>query len=88
MQFGERDDVGVALLDAVAPGDAEVEPPVGDVLRDLLRAEDPHFVDPRVVDGSSVVDVGAARHAEVGVVEQLEGLGFEGTLGEHESEHH
>ena len=50
VQLGERDDVGVALLDPVAPGDAEVEQAVGHVLRDLLRAEDAHLVDARVVD--------------------------------------
>ena len=77
MQLSERHDVGVALLDPVAPGDAEVEPALGDVLRDLLRAEDAHVVDTRVLDRGAVVDVGAARHREVGVVEQLHGLGFE-----------
>ena len=88
VQLGERHDVGVALLDPVAAGDAEVEAALGDVLRDLLRAQDAHLVDTWVVDGAAVVDVGAARHAEVGVVEQLEGLGFERAFGEHESEHH
>ena len=70
------------------PGDAEVEATLGHVLRDLLRTEDAHFVDARVVDGGAVVDVGAAQHREVGVVEQLDGLGFEGSFGEYEAEHH
>ena len=88
MELRERHHVGVALFDPVPPGDAEVEAALGHVLRDLLRAEDAHLVDARVVDGGAVLDVGAARHAEVGVVEQLEGLGFEGAFGEYEAEHH
>ena len=61
VQLGEGDDVGVALLDPVAPGDPDVEHAVGDVARDLLRAQDAHLVDAGVVDAAAVVDVGAAR---------------------------
>ena len=71
VQLGERDDVGVALLDPVAPGDPDVEHAVGDVAGDLLGPQDAHFVDPGVVDAAAVVDVGAADDREVGVLEQL-----------------
>ena len=50
VQLGEGDDLGVALLDPVAAGDADVEHALGDVARDLLRAQDAHLVDARVVD--------------------------------------
>ena len=88
MELAERDDVGVALFDPVAARDTEVELAVGDVLRDLLRAEDAHLVDARVVDRRAVLDVGTADHGEIGVFEELERRRFERSLGEYESEHH
>ena len=50
VQLGERHDVDAGLLDPVAAGDAEVEQAVGDVPRDLLRAQDRDVDDTRVVD--------------------------------------
>ena len=48
-QLAQRDDLAPPLLDPVAPGDAEVEQPVGDVDRDLLGPQNPHLADPVVV---------------------------------------
>ena len=48
--------VAPPLLDPVPAGDAEVEQAVGHVERDLLGAQDPHVVDPGIVDGGPVVD--------------------------------
>ena len=53
VQLRERDDVDAGLLDPIAAGDPEVEQTVGDVARDLLRAQD------RDVDDAGIVD--AAR---------------------------
>ena len=50
VQLAEADDVARRLLDPVAAGDADVEQSLGDVGRDLLRAQDAHLGDPRVVD--------------------------------------
>ena len=49
-----RHDVAAGLLDPVTTGDAHVEQAVGQVRRDLLRAQDADAVDPRVVDGGLV----------------------------------
>ena len=56
LQFAEADDVAAGLLDPVAAGDPEVEQALGDVDGDLLRAQDPHLGDARVVDRRLVVD--------------------------------
>ena len=42
-QLAEADDVAGRLLHPVAAGDADVEQPLGDVDRDLLRAQDAHL---------------------------------------------
>ena len=55
-QLAEDHDVAGRLLDPVPAGDAEVEEALGDVGGDLLRAQDPHLVDARVVDRGLVVD--------------------------------
>ena len=73
VQLGERHDLDARLLDPVAAGDADVEEPVGDVARDLLRAQDRDVDDARVVDRGLVVDVGRAGEREIGILEQLEG---------------
>ena len=86
-QLAERDHVAPPLLDAVAPGDAEVEEPVGHVDRDLLGPQDAHLADAGVVDGGPVGHVRGAVDGEVGVLEQLHGGAFERTLGQDEAEH-
>ena len=86
-ELAERDDLAPPLLDAVAPGDAEVEEAVGHVDRDLLRPQDPHLVDAGVVDGGAVGHVRGAVDGEVGVLEQLHGGAFERALGQDEAEH-
>ena len=55
-QLAEADDVAGGLLHPVATGEAEVEQAFGDVHRDLLRTQDAHVGDARVVDGRLVVD--------------------------------
>ena len=86
-ELAERDDLAPPLLDAVPPGDAEVEQPVGHVDRDLLGPQDPHLVDPGVVDRGAVGDIGGAVDGQVGVLEQLHGGAFERALGQDEAEH-
>ena len=84
----ERDDLAPPLLDPVPPGDAEVEEAVGHVDRDLLGPQDPHVVDPGVVDawpGSRRPR--RALHGQVGVREQVEGGLLERALGQDEAEH-
>ncbi len=49
-KLAERGDVGTGLSDPVPPGNAEVEQPLRYVQRDLLRPQEPHPVDPRVLD--------------------------------------
>ena len=85
VQLGERRDVGAGLLDPVARGDAEVEEPVGDVPRDLLRPQDHDFADTRVVDRGAVVDVGGPHDREIGILEQLQRRPFERTLRHHDA---
>ena len=55
-QLTQADDVAGRLLDPVASGDPDVEQPLGDVGRDLLRSQDAHLGDPRVVDRRPVLD--------------------------------
>ena len=83
-QLAQADDVAGGLLDPVAPGDADVEQPLGHVRRDLLRAQDAHLGDPRVVDGRLVVDRRRADDRQVGRLEQLERRLLQRALGQHE----
>ena len=69
------------------PGDAEVEQAVGDVVRDLLRAENRDVDHARIVDVRAVVDVGRTHDREVGVFEQLQGRLLERSLGQHQAQH-
>ena len=87
VQLAEDHHVAGGLLDPVAPGDAEVEQALGHVGGDLLRAQDPHLVDARVVDRRLVVDRRRALDAEVGRLEQLEGGLLERALGQDEAQH-
>ena len=87
VQLAERHDVAAGLLDPVAPGDAEVEQPVGDVPRDLLGPQDAHLVDPGIVDRRPVVDRRRAADREVGRLEQLEGGLLERALRQHDLQH-
>ena len=63
VQLGEGHDLDARLLDPVAAGDTDVEQPVGDVARDLLRAQDRDVDDARIVDRRLVVDVGGTHDA-------------------------
>ena len=65
----------------------DVEQALLDVLRDLLRAQEQHLVDARVVDGGVVVAVGAAADGQVGGLEQLEGGLLERALRKDERQH-
>ena len=87
VQLGEGHDFGVGLLDPVPSGDAQVERARRDVPRDLLRSEDPHAVDARVVNVGAVVDVGAPLDREIGVFEQLERRSLQRALRQHQAEH-
>ena len=61
LELAEDRDVAGGLLHPVAPGDAEVEEPLGHVGGDLLGAQDAHLVDARVVDARLVLDGRRAR---------------------------
>ena len=87
LQLAERHDVGAGLGDPVAAGDAEVEQAPLDVGRDLLRAQEAHPVDPRVVDRRVVVAVGGPADGQVGGVEQVEGGLLQRALGQNQGEH-
>src|SRR4051812_36251376 len=87
LQLTERDDLAGGLLDPVASGDSEIEEPLGDVRRDLLGSQDPHLVDPRIVDRGLVVDIGRAADGEVGGVEQFERRFLERPLREDQLQH-
>src|SRR5262249_31958867 len=71
-QLAEAHHFGARLLDPVTTGDAEIEEPLGHVERDLLRPQDAHVVDARVVDVGLVVDGGRPDDGEVGRLEQVE----------------
>ena len=86
-ELAERDDLAPPLLDAVAPGDAEVEEAVGHVDGDLLGPQDAHLVDAGVGDAGAVGDVGGTVDGQVGVLEELHGGAFERALGQDEAEH-
>ena len=86
-QLAEADDLAAGLLDPVAAGDAEVEQPLGDVHRDLLRAQDADLGDARVVDRRPVVDRRRADDGEVGGLEQLERGLLQRALGQHQPQH-
>ena len=86
-ELAERDHLAPPLLDAVAPGDAEVEEPVGHVDGDLLGPQDPHLADAGVLDAGPVGHVRGAVDGQVGVLEQLHGGAFERALGQDEAEH-
>ena len=86
-QLAEGDDLAPPLLDAVAPGDAEVEEAVGHVDRDLLGPQDPDLVDAGIGDGGAVGHVRRRGDGEVGVLEELHGGAFERALGQDEAEH-
>ena len=87
LELAEDRDVAGRLLDPVAAGDAEVEQALGHVGGDLLRPQDAHLVDARVVDARLVVDRGRAHDAQVGRLEELEGGLLQRALGQHEAEH-
>ena len=86
-QLTEADDVAGRLLDPVAPGDADVEQALGDVGRDLLRAQDAHLGHPRVVDRRPVLDRRRAHDGEVGGLEELERRPLQRSLGQHDAQH-
>ena len=86
-QLAERDDVAGGLLDPVATGDPDVEQSLGDVHGDLLRAQDAHLVDPRVVDRGAVGDRRRPHDAEVGSLEQLQRGPLQRPLGQHDPQH-
>ena len=75
----EADDVGAGLGDPVAAADAEVEDALLDVGRDLLRAQEAHPVDARVVDARLVVAVAAADDGEVGGARTARGTASRGS---------
>ena len=47
LELAKRLDVRAGLSDPVPAGDAEIEQPLLDVGRDLLRPQEPHPLDPR-----------------------------------------
>ena len=86
-ELGDGRDVGGRLGHPVATGDAEVEQPLLDVLRDLLRAQEAHPVDTRVVDARVVITLRSALDGEIGRSEQIERGFFQRTLGQDERKH-
>ena len=86
-QLAERDDLAPPLLDAVAPGDAEVEEPVGHVDRDFLGSQDAHVADAGIGDRGAVGHIRGTVDSQVGVLEELHGGAFERALGQDEAEH-
>ena len=72
-QFAETDHVAGGLLHPVAAGEAEIEQAFGHVHRNLLRAQDAHVGDARIVDGGPVVDRRRPDDRQVGGSEQFEG---------------
>ena len=68
----------------IGPGTKLLDVGCGFVLESLKLA---HLVDPGVVDGGLVVDVGAASDGEIGFLEERQGGLLEGTLGKHQLEH-
>ena len=77
-------DVGVVLQRPVLAGDAGVEHAVLDVARHLLRAGQ-HAAQRVVVDAGKVAAVGAGD-LPAGLAEELQGGGFEASLGKAECE--
>ncbi len=86
-QLAQGDHVTPPLLDAVPPGDTEIEEALGDVSRDLLGTQYPHVVDAGIVDAGPVRHVRGTRDAQVGVFEELQGGALERTFGQDQAEH-
>ena len=82
LEAADAHHVAGRLLDPVAAGDAEIEHALGHVRRDLLRAQDPHLVDARIVDLGPVGDIGIAVDPQIGGLEQIEGGLLERALGQ------
>jgi len=90
LRVGERRedlDVRSGLGDPILARDPQVEEPVLDIGRDLLRTQDAHPFDALVVDGAVIVAAAAAAHVQVRGLEEPQRLLFEGALRDHESQH-
>ena len=77
LQLAQRGDLGAGLLDPVPAGDAQVEQAVGHIRGYLLGPQDPHGLDPGIVDVGLVRHGGVTLDGQVGGLEQVQRGPFE-----------
>src|SRR5439155_17511109 len=80
-------DVGIGLQHPVVAGDPQIEVPVLYRPGNLLWPKDLHLADARIGYRGVVVAIGCPSHRQIGLFEQLQGVGFQAALREHQVDH-